>query len=320
MKRLESGRSIALLVMFTALSLIAAVLTSDLARVVLLIAAVFIGALILVLSVSWARRVEARRRQDYRNLMSVAKDLSLLRNMSGSVAKSRESQSLQEKKLTLQEKKLTLQEEKLTRIDSAVEALLQAEKAERERMTEPLSYFAPSRISASKTVNKPNSHVAGRQAAQQDTGEGSHEKLWELLYPSNEMTRMVAVLGSSDLLESLSGFCSVQKIDSAFDLAKASNDVSWLVIEEAFLTRGRWFGSLSAQGTRLFQELHTEILKAKRLGNVLTVVVANAPSSHMTSVLRDNADVVLPRSLNQESQGAEIANPVIKAIDAYARK
>lgn len=306
MKSLESGRSLATLVMIVALLLIAAVLTSDLARAVLLIAAVLIGALVLVLSVSWARRVEAQRRQDYRNLMAVANDLSLLRNMSGSIAKSRESQHFQEGQLT--------------RLGSAVEALSQGGTDVGGRMPEPLSYFAPSRISASKPVKKPNAHLAGRQAALQDTGAGSHEKLRELLYPASEMTRVVAVLGSSELLNSLSDFCSIQKIDSPVDLAMAGNDISCLIIEEAFLTRGRWFGSLSAQGTHLFQELHSQILKAQRQGDVLTAVVANAPSSHMTSVLRDTADVVLPKSSNQDSQGAEIANPVIKAIDAYARK
>jgi len=260
----------------------------------------------LVLSVSWARRVEAQRRQDYRNVMSVAKELSLLRNMSGSIAKSRESQRFQE--------------EQLTQINSAVEEWRDGETGSGGRSSEPLSYFSPRRISASKPVEKPNSHVAGRQAALQDTGEGSKEKLRELLYPASEVSRVVAVLGSSELREILSDFCSVRKIDSAVDLAKAGNDISYLVIEEASLTSGRWFGSLSAQGTHLFQELHSQIMKAQRNGNVVTAVVANAPASHMTSVLRDAADVVLSKKSRKDSRSAEMANPVIKAIDAYACK
>ena len=110
MKRLESGKSLATLAMLAAVLLIAAVLSSNLVRAGLLILAVVVAALILILSVSWARRVEAQRRQDYRNVMSVAKELSLLRNMSGSIAKSRESQRFQE--------------EQLTQINSAVEEWL----------------------------------------------------------------------------------------------------------------------------------------------------------------------------------------------------
>ena len=77
MKRLESGKSLASLAVLAAVLLIAAVLSSNLVRAGLLILAVVVAALILILSVSWARRVEAQRRQDYRNVMSVAKELSL---------------------------------------------------------------------------------------------------------------------------------------------------------------------------------------------------------------------------------------------------
>ena len=48
--------------------------------------------------------------------------------------------------------------------------------------------------------------------------------------------------------------------------------------------------------------------------------MANAPASHMTSVLRDAADVVLSKKSRKDSRSAEMANPVIKAIDAYACK
>ena len=61
-------------------------------------------------------------------------------------------------------------------------------------------------------------------------------------------------------------------------------------------------------------------MKAQRKGNVVTAVVANAPASHMTSVLRDAADVVLSKKSRKDSRSAEMANPVIKAIDAYACK
>lgn len=306
MKRLESGRSITGLTAIAAILFIAAVLTHNLFRAGLLVTAILVSALILVLSVSWARRVEAQRRQDYRHVASMAKDLSLLRNMSGSIAKSRESQRFQE--------------EQLTRVSSMLEELALDGAGVNDRAPSPQSYFSPRRIPASKPVEKPSSHVAGRQAALQNTSEGSKEKLHDLLYPSGEIARVVAVLGSSALRGVLSDFCCVREINDAVDLQKEGKDVSCLVIEERFLTQGRWFGSLSAQGTHVFRELYAQILRLKKQEDVVVVVVANAPASHMTSVLRDAADTVLPKQLGEDSVGAEMSNPVISAIDGYTRK
>lgn len=305
MSYLQSGKVLAAVVGMTTISAVVAIFALEPWRSFCLVAAAVLFGIFLTLQVYWARKVEARRRQDQRKLLEHTQILGSLKNVPGSVAKTRESQRFQE--------------EQIEALRGQLEAVLSQTGIAAIEEDKQYNYFSPKRIQALKIGSKPNAHIAGRAAALEERQAGSDSNQRAVLEPRVEISRTVGAVASKLLLQALTQVCEVDEIRSPADLGNLSGEVSYLVLEERALTTGRWFGALSSQGTDTFYDLYKAILALRRASSVIVVVVANAPATHMTGSLRGVADLVITEKDGVVTSAAEELSPVLQAVREYVK-
>lgn len=255
----------------------------------LLACAVFVGFIFAVMSISARKRSEGLTKE------------ALRRN-------SRLEKQLQEISTATQEQKRRAEREPLSSLTANF-----SERTSEERRSEQ-SLFAPATIPASHIVGRPDSHTAGRVAAEQTMDGDSADVLHALMNANSEVwIRRIELIGSQRCAASLKDLAKVERISAPHLVGNPSRDASYLIIEEKQFERGLWAGLLSTQKTTSFLRLLEHIVKAEENGTVV-IVCPSETSNHFSDELRQRATVVLSKNSATWGWDDDIHAPVFRAL------
>lgn len=284
------GRGLIILIGISALLLVGAIVTSgsDISRA-FLASTVVIGFVFAAMSISARKQSEGTTKEALRRTSRMEHQLKKL------------SEATQEQKRRADQEKL---------LSLATDLAGAQEGAERASH----SVFSPATIPAVHIIGRPESHTAGRVAAEQEMENDSSDILNALFKaPPEAWTRRIELIGSKQRAESLSGLAEVERILAPHLMGNPSVDTSYLVIDEAQFSQGAWAGLLSTQKASSFFALLKHIKQAKENGTVV-VVCPSETSNHFTDELRQRATVVLSKNSSSWDWEEDVHAPVFQAL------
>lgn len=181
--------------------------------------------------------------------------------------------------------------------------------------------YSPSLITSSSVIDRPNSHLAGRQAAELLTDESSRKKLQLLLESEGlEPLPSMAVISTDTFAGVISDLGEATRLIPGLSKDMIPVDASYFIIEEAAFNEGIWTGGLSTQRTDLQLELLATIQEVRKRG-VIVVVVESVTPHHFTGTLRKNADVTIAKRINSApGSQAELLPICIELSKRYEAK
>ncbi len=179
------------------------------------------------------------------------------------------------------------------------------------------SVFAPGAIPANAIQGRPRMHIAGRDAATQDMNHPGERNLARvLLAAETALRREIAYIGGQGLIPSLESVGSITGVAPGMGEAALSVSTSYFVIDLDTLSETPWRGALDASRTRLFQELRTIVMSARKMGIVVVVHGDDVPS-HFTASLENLAHVrIRNNGLTPTRWGHDVNSALIDAISA----
>lgn len=185
---------------------------------------------------------------------------------------------------------------------------------EKASSTEPqeLNYFAPGRISGSAILDKPQSHVAGRQAAEQTMAGNPDLKYFEVLRSTAKRNRPV-VLYLGNPSDEVSLLCEVRTLYRGLPYQEFDVDVSFFVVDLCSAENGLWSGITDAACTVETLALLEQMRKAKSQG-IIVIARQGERKSHFTSSIMTLADLVIEDGEIRNFSHTEVPIGVIQQL------
>ncbi len=154
-------------------------------------------------------------------------------------------------------------------------ALIESEKLRRDRSN--LNFFSPTLIPASRVIERPSAHSAGRLAADQVMEDDGRWKLNLLMQPDTDLARNIQLIGGQSTCSALESVANVDLLIPGQLPVEVDPRVSYVVVDLRRLEWGPWSQILNPVRTGEFRELCAYLDAARRAGCVVIVCQPRQP-------------------------------------------
>lgn len=154
-------------------------------------------------------------------------------------------------------------------------AVAEIERLRRDRAN--LNFFSPTLIPASRVVERPSAHSAGRLAADQVMEDDGRWKLNLLMQPDTDAVRHVQLVGGASTRTALGSVAIVDPLIPGQLPVEVDARVSYVVVDLRQLDWGPWSQILNPVRTGEFRELCDYLDAARRSGCVVIVCQSLQP-------------------------------------------
>lgn len=174
--------------------------------------------------------------------------------------------------------------------------------------------FSPGSITASVVLEKPDTHMAGRQAATQLMSADSDLKLRTLLNARpSERRRRVYWIGPFESSGELDGRWDIRHAGPTTVYGEPDTTLAYVVVNLASLDYSGWDYLTSSRSFLQFDALRSFLTKARKNGTVIVLVNEMTPN-HFTASLESIADIVVNPDGSTNQDEAYLSLPIVGII------